>query len=142
MKKENITSEIIDKCYSMYLLDGAMYIMKELCNISEEHRPFHCTDANRGNYIYKTNDTWKIDAGGEEIKSHIIPIINSTYHDVHVKRINNNPSNLESRANMCLEMTHENVKKVCNKAFKKITTHFITKNNKNYKLQKDQLVMQ
>jgi Zinc finger, C2H2 type len=126
----NISSKLLDDCYDMYFLEGTMHIIKQLCNIGEEHRPFHCTDASRGNYIYKTNDVWKIDVGGEEIKSHIIPVINSTYRDVHSKRIANNPNSNNTMASMCFEMTHDNVKKTCGKALKKVTTNFIAKNIK------------
>jgi hypothetical protein len=136
---KNISPKLLKDCYDLYFLEGSMHIIKEMCDIGEEHRPFHCTDASRGNYIYKTNDVWKIDVGGEEIKSHIIPVINSTYRDVHSKRIADNPNSSETRANMCFEMTHENIRKTCGKALKKVTTSFIAKNIKNSKLQKHQI---
>jgi hypothetical protein len=128
---KNITQKLLQDCYNMYFLEGSMHIIKQMCDIGEEYRPFHCTDASRGNYIYKTNDMWKIDVGGEEIKTHIIPVINSTYRDVHSKRITDNPTSSETIANMCFEMTHDNIRKVCGKAFKKVTTSFVAKNMKN-----------
>jgi Zinc finger, C2H2 type len=135
---KNITPKLLQDCYDMYFLEGTMHIIKEMCNIGEEHRPFHCTDASRGNYIYKSNDVWRIDVGGEQIKSHIIPVIDDTYKQVHNNRVTNNPSSDRAKASMLLEMTSDNVKKVCGKALRKTTGLFIAKNSKNGKYVKDQ----
>jgi uncharacterized C2H2 Zn-finger protein len=134
MNVKKITPKLLKDCYDMYFIEGSMHIIKEMCDIGEEHRPFHCTDASRGNYIYKTKDVWRIDVGGEEIKSHIIPVINNTYKQVHNNRITNNPNSDKAKANMCLEMTSDNVKKICGKALRKINSSFIAKNNKSSKL--------
>jgi uncharacterized C2H2 Zn-finger protein len=135
---KNITPKLLQDCYDMYFLEGTIHIIKKMCDIGEENRPFHCTDASRGNYIYKSNDVWKIDVGGEQIKSHIIPVIDNTYKQVHAKRIYDNPKSERAKANMCLEMTSDNVKKVCGKALRKTTGLFIAKNSKNGKYIKDQ----
>ena len=85
MNDKNVTPKLLNDCHSLYFGEGAAHIIDQLCNIGEENRPFHCTDASRGNYIYKTNDKWRVDAGGEEIKAILEPVITKAYTKVHKK---------------------------------------------------------
>ena len=111
-----------------------MKIFKGLCDIEEEYRPIHCTDASRCNYIYKSNDVWKIDVGGEEIRNHFFPVIQEAYSEVHKQRIKNNPSNSTVIGNYLTEMTGVNVKKICQKTLKRLSNNFLAKNSRNSKL--------
>jgi uncharacterized C2H2 Zn-finger protein len=134
IKLENIPKMILTECEDLYFTDGAMKIFKGLCDLGEENRPIHCTDASRGNYIYKSNDVWKIDVGGEAIRNHFFPVIQEAYTQVHKKRIKDNPGNSTIIGNYLTEMTGTNVKKICQKTLKKLSNDFLAKNSKNAKL--------
>jgi DNA-directed RNA polymerase subunit RPC12/RpoP len=134
IKIENIPKMTLTDCKDLYFTDGAMKIFKGLCDLGEENRPIHCTDASRGNYIYKTNDVWKIDIGGEEIRNYFFPVIQEAYTQVHKSRIKDNPGNSTIIGNYLTEMTGTNVKKVCQKTLKRLSNHFLAKNSKNSRL--------
>jgi DNA-directed RNA polymerase subunit RPC12/RpoP len=134
IKLENIPKMTLTECEDLYFTDGAMKIFKGLCDLGEEYRPIHCTDASRGNYIYKTNDVWKIDVGGEEIRNYFFPVIQEAYTQVHKSRIKDNPGNSSVIGNYLIEMTGSNVKKVCQKTLKRLSNHFLAKNSKNSRL--------
>ena len=134
IKLENIPKSLLIECEDMYFNEGSMKIFKTLCDLGEEHRPIHCTDASRGNFIYKTNDVWKIDVGGEKIKSHFFPVIQEAYTHVHKQRIKNNPGNSTVISNYLTEMTTINIKKICQKTLKRLSNDFLAKNSKNSKL--------
>jgi uncharacterized C2H2 Zn-finger protein len=138
IKIENIPRSTLTECEDLYFTDGAMKIFKGLCDLGEENRPIHCTDASRGNYIYKSNDVWKIDVGGEAIRNHFFPVIQEAYTQVHKQRIKNNPGNSTIIGNYLTEMTGTNVKKICNKTLKRLSSDFLAKNSKNSKLIKMQ----
>jgi hypothetical protein len=138
IKLENIPKMMLTECEDLYFTDGAMKIFKGLCDIGEEHRPIHCTDASRCNYIYKSNDVWKIDVGGEAIRNHFFPVIQEAYTQVHKKRIKDNPGNSTIIGNYLIEMTGSNVKKICQKTLKRLSNDFLAKNSKNSKLIKMQ----
>jgi DNA-directed RNA polymerase subunit RPC12/RpoP len=138
IKLENIPKATLVECEDLYFTDGAMKIFKGLCDLGEEHRPIHCTDASRCNYIYKTNDVWKIDVGGEAIRNHFFPVIQEAYTQVHKKRIKDNPGNSTIIGNYLTEMVGTNVKKICQKTLKKLSNDFLAKNSKNSKLIKMQ----
>jgi hypothetical protein len=138
IKIENIPRATLTACEDLYFTDGAMKIFKGLCDIGEEHRPIHCTDASRCNYIYKSNDVWKIDVGGEAIRNHFFPVIQEAYTQVHKNRIKNNPGNSTIIGNYLTEMTSTNVNKICQKTLKKLSNDFLAKNSKNSKLIKMQ----
>ena len=139
IKFENIPKSILIDCEDMYFTEGSMKIFKTLCDLGEAYRPIHCTDASRGNFIYKTNDVWKIDVGGEAIKSHFFPVIQEAYIHVHKQRIKNNPGNSTIISNYLTEMTSVNIKKVCQKTLKRLSNDFLAKNSKNSKLIKNQI---
>jgi uncharacterized C2H2 Zn-finger protein len=134
IKIENIPKMTLIECEDLYFTDGAMKIFKGLCDLGEENRPIHCTDASRCNYIYKSNDVWKIDIGGEIIKNHFFPVIQDAYTQVHKNRIKNNPGNSTIIGNYLTEMTGTNVKKICQKTLKRLSNDFFAKNSKNSKL--------
>jgi Zinc finger, C2H2 type len=134
IKIENIPKMTLEECEDLYFTDGAMKIFKGLCDLGEENRPIHCTDASRGNYIYKSNDVWKIDVGGEAIRDHFFPVIQEAYTQVHKKRIKNNPGNSTVIGNFLTEMTGTNVKKICQKTLKRLSNSFFAKNSKNSRL--------
>jgi hypothetical protein len=134
IKIENIPRATLTECEDLYFTDGAMKIFKGLCDLGEEHRPIHCTDASRCNYIYKSNDVWKIDVGGEAIRNHFFPVIQEAYTQVHKNRIKNNPGNSTIIGNYLTEMTGSNVKKICQKTLKRLSNDFLAKNSKNSKL--------
>jgi Zinc finger, C2H2 type len=138
IKLENIPKMTLTECEDLYFTDGAMKIFKGLCDLGEENRPIHCTDINRCNYIYKSNDVWKIDVGGEAIRNHFFPVIQEAYTQVHKNRIKNNPGNSSIIGNYLTEMTGTNVKKICQKTLKRLTNDFLAKNSKKYKLIKMQ----
>jgi uncharacterized C2H2 Zn-finger protein len=138
IKIENIPKMTLTECEDLYFTDGAMKIFKGLCDLGEENRPIHCTDASRCNYIYKSNDVWKIDVGGEAIRNHFFPVIQDAYTQVHKKRIKDNPGNSSIIGNYLTEMTGANVKKICQKTLKRLTNDFLAKNSKKYKLIKMQ----
>jgi hypothetical protein len=138
IKIENIPKATLVECEDLYFTDGAMKIFKGLCDLGEENRPIHCTDASRCNYIYKTNDVWKIDVGGEEIRNYFFPVIQEAYTQVHKKRIKDNPGNSTIIGNYLTEMTGTNVKKICQKTLKRLSNSFLAKNSKNSKLIKMQ----
>jgi uncharacterized C2H2 Zn-finger protein len=138
IKIENIPRATLTECEDLYFTDGAMKIFKGLCDLGEENRPIHCTDASRCNYIYKSNDVWKIDVGGEAIRNHFFPVIQEAYTQVHKNRIKNNPGNSTIIGNYLTEMTGTNVKKICQKTLKKLSNDFLAKNSKNSKLIKMQ----
>jgi DNA-directed RNA polymerase subunit RPC12/RpoP len=134
IKIENIPKMTLTECEDLYFTDGAMKIFKGLCDLGEENRPIHCTDASRCNYIYKSNDVWKIDIGGEVIRNHFFPVIQEAYTQVHKERIKNNPGNSTIIGNYLTEMTGTNVKKICQKTLKRLSNDFFAKNSKNSKL--------
>jgi uncharacterized C2H2 Zn-finger protein len=134
IKLENIPKMTLSECEDLYFTDGAMKIFKGLCDLGEENRPIHCTDASRCNYIYKSNDVWKIDVGGEAIRNHFFPVIQEAYTQVHKNRIKDNPGNSTIIGNYLTEMTGTNVKKICQKTLKKLSNDFLAKNSKNAKL--------
>jgi hypothetical protein len=134
IKIENIPKSTLTDCKDLYFTDGAMKIFKGLCDLGEDTRPIHCTDASRGNYIYKTNDVWKIDIGGEEIRNYFFPVIQEAYTQVHKSRIQDNPGNSTVIGNYLTEMTGTNIKKVCQKTLKRLSNHFLAKNSKNSRL--------
>jgi DNA-directed RNA polymerase subunit RPC12/RpoP len=134
IKIENIPKMTLTECEDLYFTDGAMKIFKGLCDLGEENRPIHCTDASRCNYIYKSNDVWKIDVGGEAIRNHFFPVIQEAYTQVHKRRIKDNPGNSTVIGNFLTEMTGANVKKICQKTLKKLSNDFLAKNSKNGKL--------
>jgi hypothetical protein len=134
IKLENIPKMTLTECEDLYFTDGAMKIFKGLCDLGEEHRPIHCTDASRCNYIYKSNDVWKIDVGGEAIRNHFFPVIQEAYTQVHKSRIKDNPGNSTVIGNYLTEMTGSNVKKICQKTLKRLSNNFLAKNSKNSKL--------
>jgi Zinc finger, C2H2 type len=138
IKLENIPKMTLTECEDLYFTDGAMKIFKGLCDLGEENRPIHCTDASRCNYIYKSNDVWKIDVGGEAIRNHFFPVIQEAYTQVHKNRIKNNPGNSTIIGNYLTEMTGTNVKKICQKTLKRLSNNFLAKNSKNSKLIKMQ----
>jgi hypothetical protein len=138
IKLENIPKMTLTECEDLYFTDGAMKIFKGLCDLGEEHRPIHCTDASRCNYIYKSNDVWKIDVGGEAIRNHFFPVIQEAYTQVHKSRIKDNPGNSTVIGNYLTEMTGSNVKKICQKTLKRLSNDFLAKNSKNSKLIKMQ----
>jgi Zinc finger, C2H2 type len=140
IKLENIPKMTLTECEDLYFTDGAMKIFKGLCDLGEENRPIHCTDASRCNYIYKSNDVWKIDVGGEVIRNHFFPVIQDAYTQVHKNRIKNNPGNSTIIGNYLTEMTGTNVKKICQKTLKRLSNDFLAKNSKNSKLIKSQKV--
>jgi Zinc finger, C2H2 type len=139
IKIENIPKMTLIECEDLYFTDGAMKIFKGLCNLGEENRPIHCTDASRCNYIYKSNDVWKIDVGGEAIRNHFFPVIQEAYTQVHKERIKNNPGNSTIIGNYLTEMTGTNVKKICQKTLKKLSNDFLAKNSKSSKLIANQI---
>jgi Zinc finger, C2H2 type len=138
IKIENIPKMTLTDCEDLYFTDGAMKIFKGLCDLGEENRPIHCTDASRCNYIYKSNDVWKIDVGGEAIRNHFFPVIQEAYTQVHKRRIKDNPGNSTIIGNYLTEMTGANVKKICQKTLKKLSNDFLAKNSRNSKLIKMQ----
>jgi hypothetical protein len=138
IKLENIPKMTLTECEDLYFTDGAMKIFKGLCDLGEENRPIHCTDASRCNYIYKSNDVWKIDVGGEAIRNHFFPVIQEAYTQVHKKRIKDNPGNSTIIGNYLTEMTSANVKKICQKTLKKLSNDFLAKNSRNSRLIKMQ----
>jgi len=128
VRTENVTDEMVNECKKKYFIDGAAYLIEHLCGTDVESRPLHCTDVSRNNYIYKTNNSWKIDAGGEEIKAKIIPVIDSVYNRVHNERIAENPLQFKYIKDKCIEMNSRNVKKICSKALKNMKSNYIARN--------------
>jgi len=128
VKHENVTQKMLDECKDMYFIDGAAYIIKKLCDLGEDQRPIHCTDPSRNNYVYKTKGDWKIDAGGEEIKACIIPVVDMAYNRVHLARIADHKGDITYIANMVKDMNTRNVGRVCGKAMRSIKTSFLAKN--------------
>jgi hypothetical protein len=129
VEDENVTNKMIEECKDLYLIDGAVHLIKKIFDIGEKTRPIHCTDSSRNNYICKTKGVWKMDAGGEEIKQTILPVIEKVYTQVHKKRIEENPHSFECIQNQVYDMNSLNIKKICNRALKKAKTVFLAKNN-------------
>lgn len=83
---KKITKDMINECSNMFYNDGAIFLIKKMCNINEAERPLHCTDASRRNYIVKTKNEWKTDIGGSEIKETILPVVDKVYKDIYKER--------------------------------------------------------
>jgi len=87
LNKDMITNEIIQKCENLKLKDGGTYIVDVLCDINPTIRPIHCTDSNRHKFIIRTEDTWKLDGGGDIIKSHIKPVVAGVYNNIYGEKL-------------------------------------------------------
>ena len=72
--------------------------------------------------------------GDEEIKNHVCPVIEEVYSQVNKKRIKNNPGNSTVIGNSLTEMTGIDIKKICQKTLKRLSSSFLAKNSKNSKL--------
>jgi len=130
----NINNELFNKCKELSFHDGLKYIIKELCDIGEEHRPLHCTDANRDNYLVKTNDEWSIDAKASTIRSHLIPVANDTYKEVYKQKMAESRNDLDAfkvvSDSMSVNMRDKQMDKVCKLALRDNASSFLLKNNK------------
>ena len=130
---EHVTKPMIEECKDLYFIDGSIYLIQELIGNEEDKRPLHCTDPSRNNYIYKTKGNWKIDVGGFEIKSQIMPVIKKAYEVVHTEKRLELPVEKQFyyHANVRgKDMMSDNVEKVYTKAMNSIKTSCLAKNNK------------
>jgi len=125
---ESVTREMINECKTMYFIDGATYLIKKMCDIGVEIRPLHCTDSSRNCYIYRTNNLWKVDAGGEEIHAKIYPVIEQVYDLVHNERIAEHPNMLKYIRDKIIDMNSINVKRISTRALRNAKSCFLAKN--------------
>lgn len=130
LNRNNITDEMIAMCEKMTLREGAIFVLDVLCNGPIDTRPFHCSDANRGNYIIRSNDEWRVDAGGEQIKACINPVVTKIYDKIYDKKMRNADENdIEQRMLNCTaqstEMTTQNVEKQCAYAVRSSANNYI-----------------
>ena len=121
---------MIKECTNKYYNDGAVYLLKKMCDIGESKRPIHCADSSRRNYIIKSKGKWEKDIGGQQIKQTVIPIIDDIYFDVYQKRFAKNRDVDEHLANLSTIEA-----KTREKRFKKIIDSasglFVPKKNQN-----------
>ena len=126
-----ITEELMEICKKLSLKEGAIYILDALCNKPVEMRPFHCSDANRFNYIVRSQDEWKVDAGGEQIKTCINPIVTKIYDNIYGEKMSKmeNMDDVEYRMSVCetmaTELTTHNIEKQCAYAVKASANNYI-----------------
>lgn len=131
LSMENITEDIIDKCKKLPLKDGSTYILNSLCDIDPKIRPIHCTDANRQNFVVRSEDTWSVDNKGNTIKSHIKPVVTDVYNDIYKDKLKDSGT-LDDRIKLSETMSKElmsgHIEKSCNNTIKTTAAKFAVKN--------------
>lgn len=131
LNKENITQDIIYKCYKMDAENGSEYILKKLCHLDIDKRPFHCTDGSRMNFIVKTNNIWVKDIKGKMIQHQMIPLISDIYAKINNEISTKPEMSFEKVLEAIKNMKEKTIKIACKMALEKNTTTFFAKNEIN-----------
>jgi len=129
-----ITPELIEQCKNMSLKNGSTYILDGFCNMDKEMRPIHCTDASRMNYIVRSENAWRKDPGGEQIKNNLSPLVEGVYKKVHIEKIRDEEivddieERLRRNEKMSTELNCKYIDKSCLNAIKKSSANYLVKN--------------